>query len=400
MVELMQPSAAAPVIDRDALVKDELLAMLPHLRRLPDRVDRLLTLAGRGELRVRSVVDEDGRRIVRTLVNRALLAGIGAALLVVSAVLLVAPSDGPAVSEDTGLFEIFGYGGLLGGTVLVLRVVGAVAGRHDVTSLTTAPPGARRRPPVSTSHPVFTAIPPGDRYERHPGDVLRLVAWTISTVALVTVIETAERTTQAIDGDVDGWIDSIPESGRQLGRIAIAVVALLALAIVVLALVVRRRWRRLVTRRRDRRLAARHRPAASVSGLVDEPRSWTKPYRPAGTPPTWPGAGRRDRRRCRGSAAGPRPVPTLRRLLVAGRPCSCCPGAQRCAVALAVAVGNVGRGRGPRRRRRAEPSARRASDVAVGSSRSASRSSTSLLRAIAGRAELTSDDDRAATAWS
>ena len=127
MVELMQPSARSPVIDRSALLKDELLATLPHLRRLPERVDRLLTLAGRGELRVRSIADEDGRRIVRTLVNRALLATIGAALLAVSAVLLVAADDGPAVSEDAGLYEIFGYGGLLGGTVLVLRVVGAVA---------------------------------------------------------------------------------------------------------------------------------------------------------------------------------------------------------------------------------------------------------------------------------
>ena len=62
MVELMQPSSShAPVIDRNALVKEELLATLPHLRRLPERVDRLLTLAGRGELRVRSVTDEDGR---------------------------------------------------------------------------------------------------------------------------------------------------------------------------------------------------------------------------------------------------------------------------------------------------------------------------------------------------
>ena len=55
------------------MVRDELMAVLPHLRRLPERVDRILTLTGRGELRVRSVVDEDGRRIVRTLVNRALL---------------------------------------------------------------------------------------------------------------------------------------------------------------------------------------------------------------------------------------------------------------------------------------------------------------------------------------
>ena len=72
------------------------------------------------------MTDEDGRRIVRTLVNRALLGGIGAAVLAVSALLLVATDPGPAVSDGTGLFEIFGYGGLFAGAVLVLRVVAAV----------------------------------------------------------------------------------------------------------------------------------------------------------------------------------------------------------------------------------------------------------------------------------
>ena len=76
---------------------------------------------------MRTVTDEDGRRIVRTLVNRALLGVIGAAVLVVSAILLVAPDPGPVVTDGTGLFEIFGYGGLLAGAVLVLRVVAAVA---------------------------------------------------------------------------------------------------------------------------------------------------------------------------------------------------------------------------------------------------------------------------------
>ena len=75
--ELMGPDAASPMVDRDAMLRDELLAALPHLRRLPDRIDRILTLGGRGDLRIRHVVDEDGRRIVRTLVNRALLALIG-----------------------------------------------------------------------------------------------------------------------------------------------------------------------------------------------------------------------------------------------------------------------------------------------------------------------------------
>ena len=47
--------------------------------------------------------------------------------LVASAILLVAADPGPAVGGDTGLFEVFGYFGLLAGTVLLLRVVAAVA---------------------------------------------------------------------------------------------------------------------------------------------------------------------------------------------------------------------------------------------------------------------------------
>ena len=125
--EVLDPSAPSPVVNRDQFVRDELAAMLPHLRRLPERVDRVLALTGRGELRVRHVVDEDGRRVLRTLVNRVLLVAVGAALLAVSAVLLVAADAGPAVTGRTGLFEVFGYGGLLAGVILVLRVVGAVA---------------------------------------------------------------------------------------------------------------------------------------------------------------------------------------------------------------------------------------------------------------------------------
>jgi ubiquinone biosynthesis protein len=125
----MMASSAAPdaVLDPHQLVRDELLTVVPHLRRLPERVDRVLALTARGELRIRTVTDEDGRRILRTLVNRALLGAIGAAILTVSSVLLVAPDAGPVDTEGTGLFEIFGYGGLLAGTVLVLRVVAAVA---------------------------------------------------------------------------------------------------------------------------------------------------------------------------------------------------------------------------------------------------------------------------------
>ena len=120
-------SPSDTLIDRDAMIRNELLSALPRLRKLPEQVDRILTLSGRGELRLRTIVDEDSRRILRTLVNRVLLAGIGAVLLIVSAMLLVSPDAGPAVANRTGLFDIFGYGGLLAGVVLVLRVVAAVA---------------------------------------------------------------------------------------------------------------------------------------------------------------------------------------------------------------------------------------------------------------------------------
>ncbi|HVE19500.1 MAG TPA: AarF/UbiB family protein, partial [Ilumatobacteraceae bacterium] len=123
----MLSSPSDTLIDRDAMVRNELLSALPRLRKLPEQVDRILTLTGRGELRLRTIVDEDSHRILRTLVNRVLLAGIGAVLLIVSAMLLVSPDAGPAVANRTGLFDIFGYGGLLAGVVLVLRVVAAVA---------------------------------------------------------------------------------------------------------------------------------------------------------------------------------------------------------------------------------------------------------------------------------
>ena len=119
-------SDTAP-IDRDEMIRNELMAALPHLRRLPDRIDRILTLTSRGDLRIRHVVDEDGRRIVRTLANRSLLAAIGAVFVVASTILLVASDPGPAVGGEAGLFELLGYFGLLAGSVLMLRVVAAVA---------------------------------------------------------------------------------------------------------------------------------------------------------------------------------------------------------------------------------------------------------------------------------
>jgi ubiquinone biosynthesis protein len=125
-LEVAGPAAEAPV-DPEEMVRQELLTAALRLRHLPDRIDRLTTLATRGDLRLRTVASEDERRLVRTLVDRALLAVVGAAMLLTSALLLSAPESGRARVGDTSLLDVLGYGGLLAGTVLVLRAVGAVA---------------------------------------------------------------------------------------------------------------------------------------------------------------------------------------------------------------------------------------------------------------------------------
>jgi ubiquinone biosynthesis protein len=125
-LDVAGPAAVAP-LDPEEMVRQELLTAALRLRHLPDRIDRLTTLATRGDLRLRTVASEDERRLVRTLVDRALLAVVGAAMLVTSGLLLSAPEAGRARVGGTSLLDVLGYGGLLAGTVLVLRAVGAVA---------------------------------------------------------------------------------------------------------------------------------------------------------------------------------------------------------------------------------------------------------------------------------
>lgn len=97
------------------------------------------------------------------------------------------------------------------------------------------------------SRPLVPAERVGDRYERSPGDVLRLALWTVATISLVGLLETAARSTTGVDADVAGWVDTIPDGGRQLARIVIMIASALAVVMVTSVLVARRRWRRLIT---------------------------------------------------------------------------------------------------------------------------------------------------------
>jgi ubiquinone biosynthesis protein len=105
-------------------IEEELIALLPALRGLPRRIDRIGDAVEHGRLRftIRLFADEDDRRLVTGLVHQVLLALIGATAGVM-AVLLLGAGPGPRLSPEVGLFPLLGYGLLIVAVVLVLRVL-------------------------------------------------------------------------------------------------------------------------------------------------------------------------------------------------------------------------------------------------------------------------------------
>jgi ubiquinone biosynthesis protein len=111
---------------RQQLVQ-ELLDDAPRLRRLPAQIDRIATLATRGELQIRLALFSSRRdsQVITTLVNRVVLGFVAGAAAVGSALLLLAGRNAGA-SAGASLTTVFGFLGLALATVLVLRVVAAI----------------------------------------------------------------------------------------------------------------------------------------------------------------------------------------------------------------------------------------------------------------------------------
>lgn len=103
---------------------DEVSALLPVLRRLPRRVDRIGGALEQGRLgiNVRLFADEQDRRFATELLHQVLLAFLGATAGIM-AVLLMGTSGGPAVTPTVSLFQVFGYNLLVVSCILVLRVL-------------------------------------------------------------------------------------------------------------------------------------------------------------------------------------------------------------------------------------------------------------------------------------
>lgn len=113
--------------DLDALAQKELIALLPTLRDLPRRTDRILRMLERGDvtMQVSLFGKDDDTTFVSKMVNRGVLAFIGTVLGVISTMLVVS-SGGPEFVAEVSLLNFFGYLGLFGAVVLMLRVVAAV----------------------------------------------------------------------------------------------------------------------------------------------------------------------------------------------------------------------------------------------------------------------------------
>lgn len=105
----------------------EAVKQLPRIRRIPQRVDELLTQASRGKLtaRISLFADDEDLRTVTRMVDRAVLAVLAAALGIGSTVLLHTQL-GPAVADEVTVNEILGYIGLAVASVLTLRIVAAI----------------------------------------------------------------------------------------------------------------------------------------------------------------------------------------------------------------------------------------------------------------------------------
>jgi ubiquinone biosynthesis protein len=101
--------------------------VLPMLRRLPRRIDRITASleAGRLGVNVRLLADDRDRRYLTGLVHQTLLAFL-AATSGIMAVLMLGLSGGPHLTASVTLYQFFGYCLLVIAAILALRVLVAV----------------------------------------------------------------------------------------------------------------------------------------------------------------------------------------------------------------------------------------------------------------------------------
>jgi ubiquinone biosynthesis protein len=117
-------------------VTDEAMAMLPMLRRLPRRLDRISAAleGGRLNLNVRLLADERDRRLINGWLHQLVITVL-AATAGIMAVVLLAIKGGPVMTPAVSLYQFLGYCLLVICSLLALRALAAVftagAGRRE-----------------------------------------------------------------------------------------------------------------------------------------------------------------------------------------------------------------------------------------------------------------------------
>ena len=231
--------------NREAFVRAELEAALPHLRRLPDRIDRILTLAGRGDLRVRSIVDEDRHRILRTLVNRALLAAVGRPSSSSPPSCSSRPTRAPTSPPTRGCSRC--SASVVSSSVRCCSCASSPpllgTGRHDPDPRPTPWHVGRCAEPLR-ARAAGRALLPASGRRRAP----RPVGGGDGRAGRCS-IGVATGTSEGVTSDLGRAADQLPGTARELLLALVQVAAIGVPAAVVAVLVATRRWRRLGDRR-------------------------------------------------------------------------------------------------------------------------------------------------------
>jgi undecaprenyl-diphosphatase len=105
-----------------------------------------------------------------------------------------------------------------------------------------AAPGVTDGPPFPVG---FDESPPGERYFRHPGDVLDVVLSAAALLVLIAFIHVSTGTSAGVRADLAHAATSVPRAARELLLAVVQVATLLVPVAVVAGLVVKGRWRRL-----------------------------------------------------------------------------------------------------------------------------------------------------------
>jgi ubiquinone biosynthesis protein len=114
------------------LVVEEVHDLLPVLRKLPRRLERLLASVEAGQVSVnfRIFAKAEDRRTVTAWLHQTLLTVLAAAAGLM-AVMLLGNENGPALTAEFTLYQFFGLSLLLIASVMALRVLADIFTRRS-----------------------------------------------------------------------------------------------------------------------------------------------------------------------------------------------------------------------------------------------------------------------------